>query len=192
MGEKVRKSLTVEVLEWAQALVLAFIVAYLIRTFVFTLVMVDGPSMQPTLETNDRLFVTKLLYKPHNGDVIVFKPANNPSVQYVKRVIAVGGQEIDIDYQNSTVYVDGDKLDEPYINEQGLQMRGDMNFPAIVPEDSVFVMGDNRNNSRDSRRTEVGFVSLDSIVGRAVFRFWPFEKFGAVKAVGSLAEVGQY
>ncbi|GHV16721.1 signal peptidase I [Clostridia bacterium] len=172
-----RKEIWMEVLEWAQAIILAVIIAYLIRAFVFTLVLVDGPSMQPTLETGDRLFVTRLLYQPKQGDVVVFKPANDPSHRYVKRVIATSGQKIDIDYSSSTVYVDDVALDEPYIKEQLLTIRGDVTLPAIVPEDSIFVMGDNRNNSRDSRRSEVGMVKKSTIIGKAVLRFWPFKEF---------------
>ncbi|MCH5187263.1 MAG: signal peptidase I [Oscillospiraceae bacterium] len=186
-GGKKKKSLGREILEWCEAIVVAVLVALVIRSFVFTVVRVDGSSMDHTLANNDRLIVWRLGYEPKQGDIVIFEP-NIPENQgkslldriyWVKRVIAVGGQHVEIDYSTNSVYVDGVKLDEPYLPEN-------MNPPADtstirsidIPEGQIFLMGDNRNNSRDSRY--IGPVDEDDVVGTAVLRFWPFTSFGGV------------
>lgn len=169
-----------ELFEWVQAILFAVILGYLIKTFLFTLVLVDGASMSPTLSSGDRLFVYKLFYKPKAGDIIVFRPVNDPERPYIKRVIATEGQEINFDFEKNEVYVDGTLLDEPYILEP-TRLRGDMSYPLKVEEDTVFVMGDNRNDSHDSRRSDVGLVDYDQIMGCAVFRWWPLDKIGVIE-----------
>lgn len=185
---KKKKSLTRELLEWCEAIVVAVLVALVVRGFVFTVVRVDGHSMDHTLANNDRLIVWRLGYEPAQGDIVIFEPDIPDNVgrnifnriYWVKRVIAVGGQHVEIDYGSNSVYVDGEKLDEPYLPEV-------MNPPADasaitsidVPEGSVFLMGDNRNNSRDCRY--IGPADEDSVVGKAVLRFWPFDSIGGVK-----------
>lgn len=169
-----------ELLEWVQAILFAVILGYFIKTFLFTLVLVDGASMNPTLSDGDRLFVYKLFYKPKAGDIVVFRPVNDPQRPYIKRVIATGGQEIDFNFEKNEVYVDGVLLDEPYILEP-TRLRGDMSYPLVVDENCVFVMGDNRNDSHDSRRTDVGLVNKSQIMGCAVFRWWPLDKIGGIE-----------
>lgn len=167
----VKKSAKSEILEWVVSILVAVVLALVIRNFVFTVVRVDGESMLPTLNHNDRLVVWRLGYKPENGDIIVLHQAgHNP---YIKRVIANEGQTVDIDFETSTVYVDGVALEEDYINEP-TKLRGNVNFPVTVGEDEVFVLGDNRNNSRDSRFNDVACVDYDDILGKAVLRFLPF------------------
>lgn len=167
-----------ELLEWIQSLGIAVIVALLIVNFVFTLVRVSGESMEPTLQNNNSLFVLRLGYEPKNGDIIVFKPVGEPKKHYIKRVIATEGQEIDI--RDNKVYVDGVELSEPYI--QGVTYdRYQTTYPKIVPKDCVFAMGDNRENSRDSRdMTGVGMINKKTIVGKAWFRLFPFNKIGSL------------
>lgn len=169
-----------ELIEWVQAILFAVILGYFIKTFLFTLVLVDGASMNPTLSGGDRLFVYKLFYKPKAGDIIVFRPVNDPQRPYIKRVIATGGQEIDFNFEKNEVYVDGVLLDEPYILEP-TRLRGDMSYPLVVDENCVFVMGDNRNDSHDSRRSDVGLVNKSQIMGCAVFRWWPLDRVGGVE-----------
>lgn len=169
--EVVKKSPQREILEWVLSIVIAVVLALVIRNFIFTVVKVEGSSMVPTLQNNDRLIVWRLGYKPQNGDIIVLhQEGEHP---FIKRIIATEGQTIDIDFDSHKVYVDGVELDEPYIN-QPTSETGDVEFPVTVPEDAVFVMGDNRNNSRDSRFQNVGMVAHEDIIGKAVLRFFPF------------------
>lgn len=168
-----------EIFEWLQAIVVAVVIAMAIRTFVFTLVNVDGQSMEPTLHDNDRLIVTRLAYTPKKGDIIIFRPDCDPDRPYVKRIIAMPGDTIDINQETGDVSVNGEIIDEPYIKER-IRNFGSVSFPAVVPENHVFVMGDNRNHSKDSRYQEVGMVSYESIIGKASFRFWPFSDWGTL------------
>ena len=168
-----------EIFEWIYAIAIAVIVTLVIRTFVFTLVRVDGSSMVPTLHSGDRMYVNRFMYQPEAGDIVVFKPQGDPDKYYVKRIIATEGQTVDIDFIRGVVKVDGKELDEPYINE-ATKKKGDIQFPVTVPEDCVFVLGDNRNNSRDSRYTTVGMVTEKSIMGEALFRLYPFNAIGRI------------
>ena len=177
--EEKKKSAGREALEWVISILLAVVLALGIRTFLFTLVLVDGHSMDPTLNHHDRLVVTRLGYEPKDGDIIVFHPACEPKNAYVKRVIATEGETVRIDYDTSTVYVNGVPLTEDYIKEP-MEYRGP-DGELTVPENCVFVMGDNRNNSKDSRASEVGFVTEESIVGKAQIRLWPIHSIGSVK-----------
>ncbi len=170
-----QKSLKKEIIEWVQAIVIAVVLALVIRNFVFTVVRVDGQSMEPTYQHNDRLIVWRLGYEPDNGDIVVFNPpGKEKNVFWIKRVIATEGQHVEIDYNTNSVYVDGEKIDEPYLGEPML----DKNYLTIneldVPEDCVFVLGDNRNNSTDGR--VIGPVHEEHVIGKSVLRFWPFTK----------------
>ncbi len=187
VGKAVEKTLKKEIIEWAEALIVAVVVALVIRSFVFTVVRVDGHSMDSTLANNDRLIVWRLGYEPKQGDIIIFAPdipdnvGRNPfnKIYWVKRVIAVGGQHVEIDYADNAVYVDGEKLDEPYIKEEMVAPASNATISSIdLEEGQVFLMGDNRNSSRDCRY--IGPADVDSIVGKAVLRFWPLSSFGGV------------
>ena len=178
-GRKKMSPWVSETLEWVQAIVIAVVLGYLIKTFLFTLVSVSGESMLPTFNDGDRLFVYKLLYKPAHGDVIVFRPPNDPSRPYIKRVIAMEGQTIDINFRTHSVYVDGQLLDEPYIFEP-TEAQGDLTYPHVVKPGTVFVMGDNRNNSHDSRKADVEDVDVKTILGKASFRWWPLNKMNRI------------
>jgi len=156
--------------EWLQSIVIALLLAFLLRMFVFDVVMVEGSSMHPTLESGDRLIVFKLGYRfrlPEHGDIVVFRNPDNPRVNYIKRVIGVEGDRVEI--KDGKVYVNGKALVEPYIAEPTLG-----EYPeTVVPEGTIFVMGDNRNFSRDSRNSQVGFIPLENVVGKAKIRIWP-------------------
>lgn len=178
LNEKKKKGWKKELLEWIQSLGIAVVVALLIVNFVFTLVRVSGESMEPTLQNNNSLFVLRLGYEPQNGDIIVFKPIGAPKKYYIKRIIATEGQEINI--KDNKVYVDGVEISEPYIQGNTYD-RYQTVYPKIVPKDCVFAMGDNRENSRDSRdMTGVGMINKKSIVGKAWFRLFPFNKIGSL------------
>jgi len=179
-----KKSVGREIFEWVQAIVVAFVVAMFIRTFLFTMVVVDGPSMEPTFKDGQRLVVTRLDKNYSYGDVVVFRPECAPDKLYIKRVIATEGQTVSFDFENGLVMVDGEVIDEPYIKEaiqNGYFYDYNPNTrPEIVVEkDTLFVMGDNRNRSKDSRDDEVGLVKEKSVIGKAVFRWWPLNQIGA-------------
>ncbi len=176
-----KKGILREILDWLVCIVVAVAIALVIRNFVFTLVNVSGPSMNPTLNDKDVLYVNRMFYEPEVGDIIIFEPKESPDTPYVKRVIATEGQTVDINPYNGEVSVDGKVCEENYILEPINAMHyGDMQYPYTVPEDHVFAMGDNRNNSLDSRMSIVGPVSEDSIIGKAIFRIFPLSTFGSL------------
>lgn len=156
--------------EWVESIVIAIVIAIIIKAFIFETVLVDGHSMLPTLRDKDRLAVNKIGYRitgPQNGEIVVFRYPADPSLMFIKRVIGVEGDRVEI--RNHKVYVNGVELDEPYISERPLG-----EFPeVVVPPNTVFVLGDNRNDSRDSRFTDVGFIPVKNIRGEAVARMWP-------------------
>jgi len=160
---------------------LAFVIAFLLRQFVFTLVEVKGESMENTLQDTNRLFIWRLGYTPKDGDIVVLQPPNDTEL-YIKRVIATQGQTVDISYNTHQVFVDGNLLSEPYIKDQNMVQESttEMTFPTTVPSDHVFVLGDNRNNSRDSRFPEVGMIADNKVLGKAILRVWPFNEFGGL------------
>lgn len=147
--------------------------------FFFRTVGVSGDSMFPTLHNYDRIILSAFLYEPQYGDIVVTcQPNESIAIEdvLVKRVIATGGQTVDIDFETNTVYVDGVALDEPYINEP-TRDREDFYAPVTVPEGYVFVMGDNRNHSTDSRDNRIGLIREEYILGKALFRMLPFGQF---------------
>jgi signal peptidase I len=165
-------------MEWIVSILIACVLAFVIRQFLFTVVKVEGASMEPTLQNANRLIVWRLAYEPEKDDIIVLHQQNH--LPYIKRIIATEGQTVDIDFSKHKVYVDGVEQDEPFISQPTV-LQGDVEFPVTVPEDCVFVLGDNRNNSRDSRFSDVGMVAEDDILGKAILRFFPFSSFGILK-----------
>ena len=181
--------------EWVQALVCSELTVVLIFTFVIRLIGVDGHSMVPTLQNEDRLLVVNsILYHDYRyGDIVVLRKDTFLKEPIVKRVIATEGQMVDIDFSTGSVYVDGQLLDEPYINEQTYLEEG-TEFPLTVPEGSIFVMGDNRNHSSDSRDSRLGTVDTRYVIGKAVFLAFPgpdenrnhrdYSRIGLIKSEG--------
>lgn len=160
-------------------LAVTLIIVYIILTFIAQNAIVSGASMMPTLDNGDLLLVDKLSYRlgnPKSGQIVVFKLEDEKKL-LVKRIIGVPGDEVDI--QDGFVYVNKDKLVEPYI--QVVTMPGVSTYPITLEENEYFVLGDNRNNSRDSRHPTVGAVDRSQIVGRARFRFWPISGIGLLK-----------
>ncbi len=161
-------TVTATVFDWLGSLVAALVVVLVIMTFCFRIIDVDGRSMEPTLINTDKVVITDLFYTPHDGDIVIISHAEEYSKPLVKRVIATAGQDLRIDYDKNAVYVDGEKLDEPYI--QGVTVSGDVpseELNGIVPEGKVFVMGDNRSISLDSRYRQIGFIDENAIIGKA-------------------------
>lgn len=172
-----KKGFLREMLEWIVTILIAVVIAMIIKNFIFNIALVDGSSMLPTLTHGDRLIVWRLGYEPKKGDIIVLQQeGKNP---YIKRVIATEGDTVDIDYDAHTVSVNGEILNEDYILEP-TALRGDVMYPLTIREDHVFVLGDNRNNSSDSRISAVGQVAEKDIMGKATIRLFPFNKIGSV------------
>ena len=163
-----------ELYEWVQALVSSVLVVVLIFTFVIRLIGVDGHSMLPTLQHGDRLLVlnSALCGDYEYGDIVIVRKDSFMHQPIVKRVIATEGQTVDIDFTTGSVWVDGQLLDEPYINELTFTYEG-LDFPVTIGEGEVFVMGDNRNASDDSRNPLLGPVDERYIIGKAVILAFP-------------------
>lgn len=178
------QALKTDLFFWLQALVIALVVLVLLFTFVGRIITVDGSSMLPTLHHNDVMLLRSFAYTPEQGDVIVLTKdfSGYTDQPIVKRVVAVGGQTVRIDYEESKVYVDNVALDEPYINEPVMfNPGGKLTIEKItVPEGHVFVMGDNRNDSSDSRHEELGAIDNRYILGKAVMILLPFQNFGSL------------
>lgn len=151
------------------------------------LTVVEGASMEDTLFENDYLIVQGIGYTPTRGDIVVIQKIDAKSTFYdfsnpiIKRVIAVEGDTVDIDFNSWTVYVNGKAIDEPYANLEGLTTMPETEFPLTVEKDKIFVLGDHRNHSADSRRSEIGQVDVRCVVGRAILRVLPFEKIGVME-----------
>ena len=159
-----------------ETVLIALLIAILVRALVVERFLVDGPSMEPTLWNGQSLLVYKLAYRfgqPKRGDVVVFRYPLDPGRDYVKRCVAVGGDTIEM--RVGRVYVNGQLVEEPYVRFPGLtEMKA-----ITVPQGSIFVMGDHRTNSEDSRM--FGPVKMDLIKGKAVFVIWPPKDMGAIE-----------
>lgn len=192
--KKAENGLGKELKEWIKAIAIAVILVLIIRWLLFMPFIVDGPSMEPNFETGERVIVNKVLYKfrsPHRGEVIVFHVPEEGR-NFIKRVIGVAGDKIR--YEGDNLYVNDKKVDETYLKEAIEQAHaaghdyntgiGSPNFPnesftdPIVPEGHIFVLGDHRGNSKDSRM--IGFVSLDEVIGRSDVIFWPLNKISII------------
>ena len=154
-----------ELYDWLQCIVSAVLCGILIFVFVGRVIGVDGTSMFDTLHNEDKGFMTDIFYTPKNGDIVIFHSDAYGDTPLVKRVIAVAGQTVDINFDTSEVSVDGVILQEEYIYEP-TKSRQDFSGPVTVPEGYIFVMGDNRNASRDSRSDAVGLIDTRNILGK--------------------------
>ena len=173
-------SLSIFAFEWVNAFTIALIAVVLLLTFVFRQVTVSGTSMTDTLQDGDRLIISSFMYTPRDGDIIVASHGEYYDEPIIKRVIATEGQYININYKTGEVSVDGVILDESYIKGTTIRLRNATQIPMKVPEGYVFVMGDNREGSLDSRSKEIGLIPVENIVGKAEFRVFPVNKIGSV------------
>ncbi len=156
--------------EFVETILIAAVLAFFIITFVIQSFVVEGPSMEPTLYDRERLFVNKFLYRfrePQRGEIIVFTPRGAPGNKFIKRVIGLPGEIVEM--ERGTVYINGEPLVEDYIINPPQRSYG----PYEVGEGEFFVLGDNRSNSSDSRFPHVGMVERDSIAGLAFWVYWP-------------------
>ena len=170
-----------DLFEWAESLLFPVVVMTLIFTFLVRPATVNGSSMVPTLHDGERLILQQIGYEePEYGDIVVIDRSQDGDEALVKRVIGKGGDIIYIDFDTHEVWRNDTLLDEPYINEPTAVQR-DIEFPVKVPQGCIFVMGDNRNNSLDSRDSSIGMIDTRRVMGKAIFRFFPFNKAGLLE-----------
>ena len=185
-----KKQFKKDVFDWIEVLVHAILVVVLCFSFLFRIATIDGPSMEDTLHNGEKVIITNLFYTPKVGDIVVVSRNRENSVYdsdpndtpIIKRIIATEGQTVDIDFEEGIVYVDGIALDEPY-TKTPTNRKYDIEFPVTVDEGCVFVLGDNRNESWDSRASAIGdygMIDTRYILGHAVYRVFPFDKIGKI------------
>ncbi len=172
-GEDEKPSFIATLYEYTEAIVFAMVLLVVLFTFCFRVAGVKGTSMEPNLSTHDRLILNVHFYEPAYGDIVVINRYTDDPL--IKRVIGVTGDTIRIDQSTGEVYRNGIVLDEPYLNctTSPKELAGEV----TVPEGCIFVMGDNRGVSKDSRSTEIGMVDIEDVVGKAILRIWPLNKF---------------
>jgi signal peptidase I len=161
-----------EWLEWGKAIVIAIILAFLLRTFIFATSIVEGDSMDPTLQDGERVIFNKIVYlldEPGRGDIVIIQ---RPDKNYVKRVIGLPGETIEI--RNHKLYINNELHEQTFLSDDAKNHTGNFG-PITIPENRYFVMGDNRSISKDSRNG-LGFIIEDEIIGRSEFVFYPFNE----------------
>ncbi len=170
--------MTKETFAVVKYIAISLLIAVFIINFVFQIVTVNGESMVPTVQNNDKLIIEKVSYRitaAKRNDIVVIKYPADISQRIIKRVIAVAGDKVKIN--NNILYINDEIINEHYKNENFMEDYDE----ALVPQDSIFVLGDNRNFSKDSRSSDVGFVKLNLLEGKAVIRLYPFNKMGGIK-----------
>ncbi len=178
-----------EAFEWVEVVVSAMIAVVIIFTLLFRVATIIGQSMENTFFEGQKVIMTNLFYTPKAGDVVVVsRNAQNNAFSdddqgpIIKRVIATEGQQVNIDFETGVVYVDGVALDEPY-TKTPTNLKYDVDFPVYVPEGHIFCLGDNRNESLDSRSARIGnggMIDTRYVLGKVVLRILPLDKFGGV------------
>ncbi len=188
-----RSVISKEIFDWVDTVVVALISVVIIFSFLFRIATISGPSMQTTLYSGERIIISNLFYEPKYGDIVVvsrntYNSVNESSIgsePIIKRVIATEGQFVDIDFESGKVFVGESlsnmvELDEPY-TKTPTNRKYDIEFPIYVDEGYIFVLGDNRNDSIDSRSSSIGedgLIDKRYILGKAVYRIWPFDAIG--------------
>jgi len=169
-----KNDIKAEILDWTKHILIALVIAFILARFVIVNANIPTSSMESTIMVNDRIIASRLHYlftTPERGNIVVFKYPDDENLLYVKRIIGMPGETVSIN--KGAVYIDGKKLDEPYIS---VSITGNFG-PYTVPEGSYFMLGDNRNNSLDSRYWTNKFVSKDKILGKAIFKYYPLQDF---------------
>lgn len=175
------KSILKELMGWIVYIIIIVALAWVIITFVGQRTQVSGSSMETTLSDGDQLIVDKISYRfrdPNRYDIVVFPYQYEENTYYIKRIIGLPGETVQI--VDGYVYIDGQQLDEHYGNEVMLDP-GIAEEPVTLGDDEYFVLGDNRNNSQDSRAANVGVIHRKDLLGRAWIRIWPLSEFGVIK-----------
>ncbi len=186
---KETKSIWAEVYEWVDSVVITVMVLLLVFTFLFRQVKIDGDSMYPTLKDGERVIISDVFYTPRYGDIVVISSEVYDNVPIIKRVIATEGQWIEITGGN--VYVGEDRLKMYKVSDEFVGdvyteeiissgLLGSYDYPIQVPKNHVFVLGDNRNVSLDSRTEVIGFIDCRQILGKALYRVYPIDKIGSL------------
>lgn len=190
------KAIKKEIIMTLETVFITMFIVTLIFTYIFKIAVVDGSSMKNTLNPEDTIMASAMFFTPEAGDIVLVNAYDayllddegnlicetGLGKQIVKRIIATGGQTVDIDFEQGAIYVDGKQLNEPYITGLTHMDEGAFTgkYPITVPEGYVFVMGDNRGISKDSRSDEIGFVSEESIYGQVIMRLTPLDSFGFI------------
>lgn len=188
--EPEEKSISKEIFEWLDVLVTAMVAVVLIFSLFFRIATIDGRSMLNTLHHGEKVIITNLAYTPKRGDIVVVSRNFSNSLAdesvsalpIIKRVIAVGGDTVNIDFERGVVIVNGVELDEPYARTPTTQKK-DLDFPMTVPQGYIFVLGDNRADSLDSRSSAIGedgMINVRFVLGHAFFRVYPFDVIGGL------------
>ena len=180
-GKEPARSVVRELLSMLMYIVIVLVLAFVVIHFIGQRTQVSGPSMIPALEDKDNLIVDKLSYRfrdPSRFDIVVFPYYYEEETYYIKRIIGLPGETVQLD--NGSIYINGEVLEETY-GKETMQDSGIAEDPIVLGDDEYFVMGDNRNESKDSRDPRVGNIKRSDIIGRAWVRIWPFSKFGVLK-----------
>ena len=180
-GEELSRSYVHELLSLLIYIAIVLVLAFVVIHFIGQRTQVSGPSMIPALEDKDNLIADKLSYRfrdPTRFDIIVFPYYYEEETYYIKRIIGLPGETVQI--QDGAIFINGEELEETY-GKEVIQDSGIAEDPIVLGDDEYFVMGDNRNESKDSRTPSVGNIKRSDIIGRAWVRIWPFSKFGVLK-----------
>ena len=175
--ENTKRTPAKTIVEFVSVIATSIVAIMVIFTFAFRIVGVSGPSMMNTLMNGDWLIVSAFITEPERGDIVIITQPNAYNEPIVKRVIAVGGDTIDIDFDTATVSINGKEINEPYLGSPTTDDEGAWQYPLTLKEGQVFVMGDNRQHSSDSRSPDIGLIDENYILGQVLFRFSPISEF---------------
>lgn len=171
------KKVTDYMFDLTRTIIFVFAFMSVIFTFIIRDANVVGNSMLDTLHSDDKILMTNFMYKPKCGDIVAINAENQIEKRIIKRVIATEGQTLVVDYSKNAVYVDGIQTDEPYVSSITREPSNPLQIPYVIPEGYIFVMGDNRIISLDSRDKSIGLVSVNDVIGKAQFIVYPFDRF---------------